>query len=170
MAEIEEFADDIRLLHRGDVTSKVIAGVGGYWDEQSKGSHLPPKSAIDPFALKPWLPYLSISEIHADPFRLRYRLVGTEIVRMVEFDFTGQWLDETGWPQDIIELNTALYRRVCETRRPLFGLSTVIWDGRVDFRLEWAVFPFSTDGAAVTHCLGVDDYSAVAKPQRNPLR
>ena len=170
MGEIEDFADDVLLIEREAVTSKIVIGVGTYWDLHGTEGRLPPKSAIDPFALKPWLPYLSISELYADPFRLRYRLVGTELVRLAQFDYTGHWLHATGWPQDIVELNTALYRRVWETRRPLFGLSTVEWDGRVDYRFEWAVFPFSTDGTRVTHCLGVDDYGAVSKPKRIPLR
>ncbi len=170
MSEIEDFPEDIRLIDRSELTSKVVRGVAEYWDRHRLEGVLPPKTAIDPFALKPWLPYLSISEAYGDPFRMRYRLVGTEVVRVTQSDFTGRWLHESGWPADIIDINTALYRRVWERRLPLFGLSTVLWDGRVDFRFEWGVLPFSTDGTTVTHFLGVDDYSTMSRPKRSKLR
>lgn len=164
-----DLGDDIRYLTRDQLTSVVIKAVLAFWDERKGPGELMPKDALDPFELKPWLPYLSISEFHEDPFRLRYRLVGTEIVRFVRRDFTGVWLHESGWPDEIIELNRALYHHVHATRRPSFGLSTVEWDGRTSYRFEWAVLPLTTDGVRATHCLGIDDYSQIETRRPIPL-
>lgn len=160
---------DIRYLARHEVSSGMILAVLAFWDARRGDGDMMPKDAVDPFALKPFLPYLTISEFHEDPFRLRYRLVGTQIVRFVQRDFTGTWLHESGWPQDVIALNLALYGHVHATRRPLFGLSTVDWDGRSSYRFEWAVLPLTADGSRVTHCLGVDDYSQIQTRPPIPL-
>jgi hypothetical protein len=164
-----DLGDDIRYLTRDRLTSVVIKAVLEFWDRHKGSTELMEKAAVDPFALKRWLPYLTISEFHEDPFRLRYRLVGTEVVRFTKQDFTGIWLHESGWPADIVALNLALYGHVHATRRPLFGLSTVEWDGRSSYRFEWAVLPLTADGVRATHCLGVDDYSQIATRPPIPL-
>jgi len=165
-----DLGNDIRYLNREELTSGLIKSVLRFHDSHKTADGLMAKDAINPFALKHFLPYLTISEFHEDPFRLRYRLVGTEVVRFVRRDFTGVWLHESGWPDDIIALNLALYHHVYATRRPLFGLSTVDWDGRSSYRFEWAVLPLSTDGLKATHCLGIDDYSQIASKPPIPLR
>ncbi|HNB29120.1 MAG TPA: hypothetical protein PLR41_19280 [Alphaproteobacteria bacterium] len=161
---------DIRYLRREELTSAVIKSVLAFYEARKGASGMLAKDAVDPFALKPFLPYFTISEFHEDPFRLRYRLVGTEIVRFVRRDFTGTWLHESGWPDDIIALNLSLYQHVHATRRPLFGLSTVDWDDRSSYRFEWAVLPLTTDGVRATHGLGVDDYSQIASKPPIPLQ
>jgi hypothetical protein len=164
-----DLGDDIRYLAREQLTSAIIKGVLQVWDRLKGSAELMAKADVDPFALKPWLPYLTISEFYENPFRLRYRLVGTEVVRFGKRDFTGVWLHESGWPDDIIALNRGLYHHVYATRRPLFGLSTVEWDGRTSYRFEWAVLPLTVDGTRATHCLGIDDYSQIATKQPIPL-
>ena len=59
------------------------------WDRLKGSAELMAKADVDPFALTPWLPYLTISEFHENPFRLRYRLVGTEVVRFGDLDPQG---------------------------------------------------------------------------------
>lgn len=161
MSEDGGLSDDIFALERGQLTSTVVAGVAAAWDAARGDRAMPAKSAIDAFVLRPWLPYIVITDIHHDPFRVRYRLVGTAIVEANKQDYTGLWLAESGWLPETIDLNMALYRRAADSRMPVYGLSKVKWDMRLEYRFEWALFPLSDDGVTVTHCLGVDDYSAV---------
>lgn len=161
MSEDTGFSDDIYLLERAQVTSAVVAGVASAWSSARGDLAMAPKSAVDPFALRPWLPYIVLTELYADPFRVRYRLVGTALVEANKQDYTGIWLAQSGWAQETIDLNMSLYRRVAETRAPVFGMSKVKWDMRLGYRFEWALFPLSENGLTVTHCLGVDDYSEV---------
>jgi hypothetical protein len=96
---------------------------------------------------------------------VRYRVVGTEVARIVGEDFSHRWLDETGWGDDAIALNRLLYERVAESRAPTFGLSVLAWQGKPDHVFQWALFPLGS-GDVVTHCLSLDDLSVIAPRSR----
>ena len=49
---------------------------------------------IEPGDIKRLLPYISISDVIAEPFDLRYRLGGTAVVETSGYDFTGRFLHE----------------------------------------------------------------------------
>lgn len=163
MAAEGDLTDDIFLLQRSDVTSVAVIGIAEIWERARAGQALVSRAAFDAFVLRPWLPYIVIVDIHQDPFRVRYRLVGTALVEANKQDYTGVWLADAGWPQETIDLNMALYRKATETQAPVFGLSKVRWDMRLEYRFEWAIFPLSDDGSRVTQCLGIDDYTGVER-------
>jgi len=96
---------------------------------------------------------------------VRYRLVGTEVARIVGEDFSNRWLDETGWGAAAIGLNRLLYERLAESRAPSYGLSTITWQGKPDHVFEWVLLPFG-DGQIVTHCLSLDDFTSIAPRNR----
>jgi hypothetical protein len=56
-----ELGDDIRYLTREQLTSIINKGVLEVWDRFKGSAELMAKNDVDPFALKPWLPYLTIS-------------------------------------------------------------------------------------------------------------
>ena len=161
MAEREWIQGQICFLERHEVTSQLIAGLEGHWNALRGRRVMPQREEVDPVELVPWLPYLSIMELHDEPFRVRYRVVGTEVARIVGEDFSHRWLDETGWGDAAIALNRLLYERVAESRAPLFGLSTVEWQGSPDHVFQWALFPLGTN-EAVSHCLSLDDLSVIS--------
>ncbi len=150
----------ICFLERHEITSKLIAGLEGHWTKVRGDRAMPRRDEIDPVELVQWLPYLSITELHYDPFRVRYRVVGTEVVRIVGEDFSHRWLDETGWGEASMALNSLLYKRVAERRAPVFGLSVLPWQGKPEHVFQWALFPLG-DGKTVTHCLSLDDLSLI---------
>src|SRR3546814_12418028 len=80
---------------------------------------MPRKSDIDPGEIKPLLPYILIGEFAGDPVRLRYRLVGTEVVSVYGIDFTGRWLDELDFGDQVEHGWARQYRTVFNSRRPL---------------------------------------------------
>jgi hypothetical protein len=166
MAEHEWMEGVVCFVDRVEITSEMIKAVEAKWDALRGTREFPSRRDIDPVGFQPWLPYLSLVEIHADKtgasFRVRYRLVGTEVTRFSNEDFSNTWLDETGWRPEIIAVNSALYRRVWGTRAPVFGLSQVDWDQRQDYSFEWGLFPLSDDGHDITGCLSVDDFTAIA--------
>jgi hypothetical protein len=55
---------------------------------------LPGRQHLDPMALGDLLPGVWLVDVAQNPFRLRYRLVGTGVVEAMGRDVTGQWLDE----------------------------------------------------------------------------
>lgn len=168
MAEREWLQGQICFMERSEVTSRPIGALEAHWDGLRGGRPMPRRDEIDPVDLARWLPYISIMELHYDPFRVRYRVVGTEVARISGEDFSNRWLDETGWDPQAIDLNRLLYAKVAETRRPLYGLSTISFGGRSDWVFEWALLPLSHDGSTVTHCLSLDDMTSIS-PRSNLL-
>jgi len=165
MAEREWIQGHICFLEGNEITSKLIAGLERHWDSVRGTRAMPRRDEIDPIELVPWLPYVSMMELHYDPFRVRYRVVGTEVARIIGEDFSNRWLHETGWGESAIALNRLLYERVSEKRAPTYGLSTVTWQGKPDHVFQWVLFPLG-DGDVVTHCLSLDDLSVIAPRSR----
>lgn len=126
---------------------------------------MPRRDEVDPVELAGWLPYISMMELHYGPFRVHYRVVGTEVARIAGENFSNRWLDDTGWGETSIALNRLLYERVAESRASSFGLSIVNWQGKPDHVFEWALFP-SGDSETVTHCLSLDGLSVIAPRSR----
>jgi hypothetical protein len=153
-------------VDRAEISSGMLAAVQSKWNALRGKREFPKRREIDPVEFQAWLPYLSLVEIHGDKdpaaFRVRYRLIGTEVARFAQEDFSNRWLDETGWRPKIIAVNLALYRRVWETRKPVFGLSMVDWENRQNYSFEWGLFPLSEDGHDINGCLSVDDFTAIA--------
>lgn len=166
MAEREWIQGQVCFVERGELTSKLIPEVEAYWNGLRGARHMPKREEIDPVSLARHLPYISTVELHYDPFRVRYRLIGTELTRMFDEDFTNRWLDETGWSEEAITLNRLIYEKVAEARAPLYGLSLLDWQGRPDHVFEWALFPLSKDDCRVDHCLSIDDFSVIARRSR----
>jgi hypothetical protein len=163
---METLAPGIRIVERAIITSDMIGEVEKHWQTLRRGRDLPLRADLDPLELKRWLPYLSTIELHTDPFRIRYRVVGTEVARFTGEDFTGKWLHDTDWSQIAKEVNLAIYRRAFETRNPVFGLSGFEAESDRAPYFEWALFPLTADGTTVTHCLSVDDLSTLGRRSR----
>jgi hypothetical protein len=166
MAEHEWMEGVVCFVDRAGITSRMIAAVEAKWNAIRGARAFPRRRDIDPIEFQAWLPYLSLVEIHGaaggGPFRVRYRLVGTEVTRFAQEDFSNKWLEDTGWPPPLMAVNAARYRRVWESRAPVFGLSQVDWDKRQDYSFEWGLFPLSEDGHDISGCLSVDDFTAIA--------
>lgn len=163
MAELDWIEGLICFCKREQIVSGVIDSVEAVWFDLCSGRPFPPRGDVDPLAFRKVLPYLSIVELHEEPFRIRYRLIGTEVTRFAGEDFSGRWLADTGWSDLHQRLNLMIYARLHETQKPVFGLSQVDWHDRTDHFFQWALYPLGVDGH-VTHSLCVDDFTNVAKP------
>jgi len=166
MAEREWLQGQICFVDRSEIASRLIAELEGHWNSLRGDRPMPRRDEVDPVNLVRWLPYLSIMELHYEPFRVRYRVVGTEVARITGEDFSNRWLDETGWGPEAIELNRLLYVKVAQSGQPLYGLSTISFDGREDCQFEWVLLPLSNDGKIVTHCLSLDDMTSISPRSR----
>jgi hypothetical protein len=152
-----------------EIESDTIRLVNEYWTRLRGSRRFPAKREIDPADIKHVLPYIMISEIHRDPLRVRYRLVGTEVAHYVGEDFTGKWLHETNWG-DYRDSVGEKYLRMFETRGPVFGIDYFVQ--RTDRQrkpYEWAIFPLAEDGETVDYCLLVEDYRPLNRFEA-PLR
>ena len=72
-----------------------IAVLHRYWcDIRPDGNALPGRQHLDPADIPALLPTIRLYDVHRDPWRFKYRLVGTELVRMMGHDPTGSWFDD----------------------------------------------------------------------------
>src|SRR3954454_17412331 len=94
--------------------SRRCAAVFKHWDEVRGDRPFPGRDEIDPGALKSVLPHIMLSGIEYNPFRVFYRLVGTEIARFAKFDFTGCYADALHFQDDPGEDWSVYYRTVIE--------------------------------------------------------
>ena len=139
------------------IHSPRIALVLKHWLSLRKGSRLPASADIDPSAIKSALPHVMITGISYDPFRVLYRLVGTEIVRWARFDFTNRFADELICQDDGRDW-TDSYRAVVEARRPAFGITDWAEPGGLPYWAEFLICPLSDNGETINRCLAVEDY------------
>src|ERR1051325_10468197 len=74
----------------GNARSHMIPALHSWWLDHARND-IPDRSQLHPGDVKPLLPYLLISDVEHNPFRIRYRLVGTRVVEATGIDFTGRY-------------------------------------------------------------------------------
>jgi len=143
-------------------TSPKVKALHAWWmahrgPEGSAAPDMPDRSALWPGDIQALLPSIFISELERDPFRIRYRLVGTRAVALTGYDFTGRYLDEM--QRADAEVPWAdYYRRVVETRRPLLGSVIVSAKAGGTFKYEFGIFPLTLGGTEVRQFIAIEDY------------
>jgi hypothetical protein len=146
-----EYLDAMREIESG-----AIRQLYDYWRGKCRDGRLPRRADIDPADLVPLLPNLLIADIE-EPFRVRYRLVGTKIVEMTGFEMTGKYLDEIAASADEPTI-AECYRRAAAEKRPV--CARMRWHLAEDNVAEYdcSVLPLSNDGLRVDMVLGLECY------------
>jgi len=153
------------------IHSPKIPAVLNYWLGLRRGSRLPSGADIDPAAIKSALPNVMMTGISYNPFRVLYRLVGTEIVRWARFDFTNRYADELIFQDDGRDW-TDYYRTVVAARQPGFGVTDWAEPNGVPYWCEFLICPLSDDGETINRCIAIEDYkimNPVAVEAREPV-
>ncbi|WP_374371402.1 PAS domain-containing protein [Dongia sp.] len=138
-----------------EITSPRIRGLLTYWQKKCAGRAMPAREDIDPSEIRDLLPNIVMVDIE-QPFRVRYRLVGTRVADFNRIDFTGRYLDELRW--DGQGRYSRAYRYACEHGVPIYGIDT--WPLAHDHagRSEIGIMPLSPDGKNVDRCLAIEDF------------
>jgi hypothetical protein len=89
-----------------------------YWRSIHPASGLPGRQHFEPLAIHSLLPGIWLLDIQREPFRLRYRLAGTEAVEAIGAEVTGQWMDEAHAVVAREPAHMDRYRTVVEQRVP----------------------------------------------------
>ncbi|MBL8832868.1 MAG: PAS domain-containing protein [Rhodospirillales bacterium] len=111
---------------------------------------LPGRQHFSPFDLPEALPSVWMLDVQREPFRLKYRLIGTNMVRMIGGDYTGLWFDEArpqllkAWP------GLERYRLMVDTGRATWrkGKPTLTVDPYWHLS-ENVMMPLAQDGRSV---------------------
>jgi hypothetical protein len=143
-----------------DITSRLVRLLFSHW-EQKRGTRFAPSwRDIDPGDIRPSLPYLSSADVLADPFDLRYRLVGSAVVNAAGYDFTGQTLRAmrvaTGF-----DVWLAHYRAVVDGKVPRFGMYRAHDGGELRYKVDHVCLPLSQDGLRVDRIMEIEDWSMI---------
>lgn len=152
-----------------------IATLHRYW-QSLNGGETPPRALVDPAAIVPLLPHVYIVEFDADPFRVRFRLVGTAADAWNGINLVGRCLDEF-LPTDTYGANRILidhYRQAWESGQPSFG--SYQWRSRADYRtdVKFGLFPL-TIGGKVAQAISIEEIEAAPiadewVPQADPAK
>jgi hypothetical protein len=140
-----------------------------YWSALRGDRLFPSRAEIDPGLIKSVLPHVMMTRIE-EPFRVLYRLVGTEIVRFAKFDFTGRYADALHF-QDAEGADWAeYYRAVVNAARPGIGLSHWTVTGALERWIEFVICPLSGNGKVIDGCIAVEDYEHLNMVEIDTLR
>ncbi|WP_439816188.1 PAS domain-containing protein [Zavarzinia sp. CC-PAN008] len=141
------------------VQSTMVGALSDWWFAQrGREAPVPQRANLSPKVLKPLLPNLLISEYVGDG-RVRYRLVGTRVVELGRYDFTGMFLDDMAF-NDALDWQAA-YRAMRREPRPLYGTSAITLVDGSFVPYEFGMFPLSFDGRSVDQVVAVEDYGRV---------
>lgn len=105
-----------------------------YWDKKRNGRAMPARRDIDPIEMGPkLLPHLMLCELAERGTRIRFRLVGTLLVKRLGYDPTGQWLADLP-RSDYLDFLAKLLRQTYAEAMPVYAASSFRWGvkGRLD--------------------------------------
>lgn len=129
-----------------------------YWSSLNGGA-TPTRDSFDPAAVKALLPYLYLTQISFDPFRVYYRYTGSMVDEWNGAILTGHYLDEALAGDDTGAIRTLLdaYQRAAETGMPVFD--RYVWPIRGGYNADvlFGIYPMIVDGV-VGQCLSIEEY------------
>jgi hypothetical protein len=138
------------------ISSEMVRALHSWWHLHCRGD-IPERISLDPVDLKQLLANLVIADIEHAPFRVRYRLVGTNVVSAAGLDFTGRYLDELV-PADRDGHRLLDYKTAYAGRLPVLGGSSVATSGGDRSPYEYGIFPLRNGGTPVAQFLELEDY------------
>ena len=140
------------MTERSDAWHRKIREIFDYWQSiRPDAGLLPGRQHFDPLSVPELLPNFRLIDVHRDPLRFRYRLVGTRVVEAHGYDMTGEWLDEAHLE---FRSDTLLHREyigVVDERRPSYRRGKPVFGINADkyTEIERILLPFARDGVTV---------------------
>lgn len=116
------------------------------WSSRRADENLPSWSSFDMYDFKPWLGYVAVYKVEADPFDATTTLWGTGLAEIYGEDRTGKSLRENQAAWSLTVRDWDFWKRVA--LEPCIGMSegTIYWQDRVHVRLRRVFLPFAEDG------------------------
>jgi hypothetical protein len=120
---------------------------------------LPGRQHFDPVALPvSLLPFLWLADVERAPLRFRYRLFGTEHVRVFGRDYTGHWIDEAH-PDCVGSAAYSQFIVAAERGEVGYRCGKTLILLPKDYRsMERLMLPLARDGRAVDMLLAISVY------------
>jgi hypothetical protein len=154
---------DMDMIH---TTSPLLRRLHRDWQSWRRGREFPARRDFKPEDIAYLLGWINLLEVQQNPIRFKFRLHGSEIVRLLGYDLTGKFVDENPRPQHrerVIELSL----KPLAQRGPTSTFENVVLDDRF-FRCETLQLPLSDDGRAINMLIAAYDFRA-DRSRRNPI-
>jgi hypothetical protein len=148
-------------------TQPVLHGLFQYWNGK-RGPHLmPDRRDIDPTEIdRSILPHIMLFEMTGA--RIRYRLVGTEVVRRSRFDPTGKYLDEVLQGSYLAHAQS-VFRELADGQAPLYSESRFRWDIAGHLYARRIFLPLSWNGVSPGMALAAQLFESSGPGADQPL-
>jgi hypothetical protein len=147
-------------------------GLFTYWHANLRDSLPPRRTDIDPAAIKSLLPFILLGDIEPDPFRVRFRLIGTAIAEFSRQDFSGRYLDELDYgSRDSIEWLDC-YRYIHAHHVGVIGVNELSLSDGHHTSYEFALMPLLRDDDPAGSFIAVEAYDNLDHlhiPDFNPV-
>ena len=132
-----------------------------YWRRLHRNGKPGQRTDFDPSEVPSLLSSLLLGDIHGDPFRVYFRLVGTRVAAFSRLDFSGLYLDALDYRgRDSIEWLDC-YRRIHETGIGVVGVNRVSWPDDEPMEYEFAILPLERDGNSPGSFVAIEDYDSI---------
>jgi hypothetical protein len=163
-----------RLIRRVAEIEKIppsmVHDLHAYWlgkrGEQVAPRNLPAWADIQPAEIRRLLPNLIVTGIEHDPFRVRYRLAGTQIVEF-RGEITGHCLGDVPWSSTAGQAVVMEgFQRVVAERIPLFSEVDITTRNGAHHQIFTGIWPLApASGAPIDRCLALEDYGALSRDE-----
>jgi hypothetical protein len=138
-----------------------VAAFATYWSSLAQG-RVPERALLAPEAIIPLLPLLLLVEFETEPFRVRYRLTGTQVDQWNGMSIVGRYLDDLirEDPNPVFRQLAASYRACHDSAQPVMG--DYEWPTRQGgiLNVRFGMFPLLLKGV-VRQCVAIEDYRAL---------
>lgn len=129
-----------------------------YWCSIAPPGKLPGRQHFDPLHVPALLPNLWLVEVHHDPLRFFYRLVGSKIEEVAGERLTGLWFAQRLTGAALQRVNMGM-QAVLENREPSWrrGKPRIRWE-KDHMEIERLYLPFAADGENVDMILAISEF------------
>lgn len=127
----------------------LVSEMAAYWRSIHPPNALPGRQHFDPVDIPTLLANIRLVDVHGSPPRFMARLVGTKLVDLHGFDYTGQWLEDAYANFDSSGTHLGLLA-VLSSQKPNWRKGRPFLSEGKDFaQIERLNLPFASDGETV---------------------
>ncbi len=128
------------------ITQWQLKDLLAYWLKIHPKDKIPSRQIFDPMSIPKVLPYITMTDVERDPFRLKFRLLGTAVNNAFGREFTGKYFDEE-FPNYATSVGYLQRKNVAETGLPEHYVGQGKLRYNLDFKsVEWVLLPLASDG------------------------
>ena len=130
-----------------DLPNDIMRQIYQYWLDKKGDCLMPSRADLKPEEMAKLLPYLTLVDVEVETGRYRFRLIGTETVKIFGQDVTGAYLDEMPGAESYLKTR---YDWLVKEKRPYYVVdSTLKWSKKASANYYVLGLPLSGDGEEV---------------------